>query len=131
MRALLAICLTGGLALGACATPRTTGPAPRSGRLAHTVLIWLREGVPPERADAIVAEFTRVAQGFDGLEACTVGHARASLRPTVDASFDLAITMVFADEAAELAWQADADHHALVEGTRADIERLVVFDALE
>ena len=95
------------------------------------MLVWLKDEVPPERVDEIAAELARVARNFPGLEACTVGRPRSSLRPTVDASFDLAVTMVFADEAAELAWQADPGHRALVERTREEIERIVVFDALE
>lgn len=125
MRALFA------LALVACAAPGPGGPAPGSGRLTHTVLIWLAEDAPEGSAGTLAEEFVQVASGFEGLEACTVGRARSSIRPTVDASFDLALTMVFRDEAAEVAWQADPGHRALVERSRDAIARLVVYDALE
>jgi hypothetical protein len=50
-------------------------------------------------------------------------------RPVVDASYDFAITAVFADMAAHDAYQVDPVHKAFVAAFKASWERVQIYDA--
>ncbi len=96
--------------------------------LTHMVFLWLKA---PQDADARSA-IVKVSRSFVNLpmvQSLRINRAEPSDRPIVDDSFDLAISMTFADRAALDCYLKDPVHITAVEEViRPRIRKIVVYD---
>lgn len=119
-----------GLVGPGCIGCRVPPPAPR-GSVQHVVVLWLKH--PGDEADraALVAASKRF-RSIEGVLDVRVGPPLPSERPIVDDSFDVALVMSFADEAALAGYLADPAHLAATHDVLQPlVERLVVYDLVE
>lgn len=96
--------------------------------LVHTVFFWLK----PELTPAQRAGFAQALETLRTIpmQAFYVGRpAPVAARPVVDASFDYAITCVFADVAAHDAYQTHPVHQAFVAHGKPLWSRVQIYDA--
>ncbi len=105
------------------------GPRAEDGgtRVTHVVVFWLKN--PGNTADR--ETITRASLGLGeipGVLEVTTGTPVPSDRPVVDDSFDVALTIVFRDEAALRAYDGHPRHEALRAAIKPLVERLVVYD---
>ena len=98
--------------------------------LVHTVLFYLRPGLTPGQREEFRRDGLESLRPITSLAAYYVGQPAASPpRPVVDASYDFAITAVFADLAAHDAYQADPVHLAFVAHFKDRWQRVQIYDA--
>ncbi len=102
---------TAALCLAACSTPAPapTGPAAVQPRVAHVVIVWLKDPSDVAAREALV----RATLGFesiDGVVDVQVGGPIPSEREIVDDTFDLYILVMLRDRDALDAYLAHPDH---------------------
>ena len=96
--------------------------------LVHSVYFWLKPDVSPAQRAEFVAALERLRTV--PMTAFYLGRpAPVAARPVVDASFDYAITCVFADVAAHDAYQAHPEHLAFVALGKTLWTRVQIYDA--
>lgn len=97
--------------------------------LVHTVFFWLK----PELTAAQRADFRRGVESLGGIksiEKVYIGApAGTEKRPVIDHSFDVGLTVLCKDTAAEKAYQIDPIHLAFVEKFKSSWTRVQVYDA--
>lgn len=97
--------------------------------LYHCVYFWLKPELTPEQR----AEFRRGVETLKGIKAAaqvSVGvPAKTTLRPVIDASYDVALIVVCANVAAEAAYQVDPIHLAFVEKFKTFWTRVQIYDS--
>jgi hypothetical protein len=97
--------------------------------LVHSVFFWLK----PELTAAQRAEFRQGVEALGAIKAVEkiyVGKAAATeKRPVIDHSFDVALTVLCKDIAAEKAYQVDPIHLAFVEKFKSNWARVQVYNA--
>ena len=97
--------------------------------LIHTVFFWLK----PELSAEQRSEFRRAVETLGGIKAVDkiyVGTPAATeRRPIIDASYDVALTVVCRDVAAHDAYQVDPLHLAFVEQCKTFWTRVQIYDA--
>lgn len=114
-----------------CMAPRQGPALPAPALVQHVVLCWLREPGNAADREALI-DASQGLTDIPGLLALRTGTALPSDRPLVDSTFDLALIMTFADEAAMRAYLGHPRHVALVEAqVRPRVARLLVYDILE
>ena len=93
----------------------------------HTVYFWLRRDLTPaERAD-----FDRGVASLGtvpGTQHFWVGTPADTNRPVIDRTYDVGMTSVFADAAAQDAYQVHPIHLAFVQDHSAKWIRVAVYD---
>jgi hypothetical protein len=96
--------------------------------LIHTVFFWLK----PELTEAQRAEFRRGVETLGTIrtvEKFYVGKPAATeKRPVIDHTFDVGITVICQDTAAERAYQIDPIHLAFIEKFKPFWTRVQVYD---
>jgi hypothetical protein len=98
--------------------------------LVHTVLFYLRPGLTPAQREEFRRDGLESLRPIASLAAYYVGRpAITPPRPVVDASYDFAITCVFADLAAHDTYQADPRHLAFVARFKDRWQRVQIYDA--
>ena len=104
-----------------------TQPAGRFG-VTHVVLCWLKTpGDAAQRKQLIEASYR--FQEIPGVSLIAAGTAIPSTRPVVDASFDVAVVILFEDEAALRAYDAHPIHRqAVQELLRPLTQRIQIYD---
>jgi hypothetical protein len=104
-----------------------TQPTGRFG-VTHVVLCWLKTpGDESQRKQLIDA--SRSFQKIPGVSLIAAGTAIPSTRPVVDSSFDVAIVMMFEDEAALRAYDAHPIHRQAVQDLlRPLTQRIQIYD---
>ena len=105
------------------ATPLQAAPA----TVFHTVVFWLKADTPASKVDEIIAN-TKSIERMSMVEKVYVGQPIMSPRDVVDDSFSVAFTMVFKDEAALQAYNADPHHKKLSSRTLPHVARGVIYD---
>ncbi len=102
---------------------------PRGTMLYHCVYFWLK----PELTPAQRADFRRGVESLKGIKAAaqvSVGvPAKTTLRPVIDASYDVALVVVCQDVAAEAAYQVDPLHLAFVANFKTCWTRVQIYDS--
>ncbi len=94
--------------------------------LVHSVFFWLK---PTSDRPAFRREVEKLA-GIPGLLACHVGvPAPTPHRPVIDASYDLALTVILRDLAAHDAYQEHPLHLAFLAACKERWTRVQVYDA--
>ncbi|MCX6937492.1 MAG: Dabb family protein [Verrucomicrobia bacterium] len=99
--------------------------------LVHTVVFWLRKDLSPAAREAFRREGLGSLSTISSVSTMHIGApAPIPPRPVVDASYDFAITALFADVAAHDAYQIDPAHKAFLARFKGDWERVQIYDAL-
>ena len=112
------------LATATSETPRDSGKSP----VHHVVLCWLKDSGNAAQRQRII-EASRAFRRIPGVQTVHAGEPVISDRPIVDDSFDVAITLSFADAAALATYLDHPDHRrAADEVLRPLVERIVVYD---
>ncbi len=97
--------------------------------LVHSVFFWLK----PDLSSAQRAEFERGVQSLAriaAVEHCYIGTpAGTEKRPSIDASYSVALTVLFKDVAAHDAYQIDPIHLAFVDACKTFWTRAQIYDA--
>lgn len=96
--------------------------------LLHTVLFWLKPGLPA----ASVAAFERGVRTLPGIAAVRfgfVGTPAATRRPVIDHSYAYKLVVGFDDLAGHDAYQADPVHQAFIAACAPYWERVQIYDA--
>jgi hypothetical protein len=97
--------------------------------LVHFVAFYLKPELTAEERSAF-REGLESLRAIPGLEAYHVGTPAATPpRPVVDASYDFAITCLFADVAAHDVYAVHPIHLAFIEAHRAKWRDVRIFDA--
>ncbi len=98
--------------------------------LVHTVFFYLKPGLTPAQCEEFRRDGLESLRPISSLVAYYVGRpATTPPRAVVDASYDFAITCVFADLAAHDAYQADPLHLAFVAQFKDRWQRVQIYDA--
>jgi hypothetical protein len=98
--------------------------------LVHTVVFWLRKDLSPALHAAFLQEGLESLRAVPSVSQLHIGRPAAiPPRPVVDASYDYAITAVFADVAAHDAYQIDPVHKAFVARFKTDWVKVQIYDA--
>ena len=119
------------LALASCST--STCPfapaAPRSGKIEHIVLMWLKKpGNAADRAKLIAAAKSLKAD-IKEVKSLDVGLAVPSDRPVVDSSFDVGLVMSFNSKADLASYEKNPVHlKAVTEILKPLTKKLQVYD---
>jgi len=96
--------------------------------LIHTVFFWLK----PELTEAQRAEFRRGVETLGTIRTVEKFHvgkpAATEKRPVIDHTFDVGITVICQDTAAERAYQVDPIHLAFIEKFKPFWTRVQVYD---
>lgn len=93
----------------------------------HSVYFWLKSDRTPEQR----GEFREELEALTGIETVQAGYVGSPVdsgRPVVDASFDIAVTVLFADRAGHDAYQVDPKHTAFLERFGDAWDRVLVYD---
>jgi len=114
------------LALGACSKPPARPVS--AGTVQHVVVCWLKEpGNEMARAQLIGTSLG--FKDLPGVLDVSAGTPLPSDRKEVDASFDVALTMTFRDEAALRTYEKHPAHKVAVENVlKPLVARFVVYD---
>ncbi|MEN9840591.1 MAG: hypothetical protein RL376_391 [Verrucomicrobiota bacterium] len=98
--------------------------------LVHTVVFWLRKDLSPAERAAFLHEGLESLRPIRCVSELHIGApAPIAPRPVVDASYDFAITALFADVAAHDAYQIDPLHKAFIARFKGHWERVQIYDA--
>lgn len=98
--------------------------------LVHTVIFWLRKDLTAAQREEFLKEGLESLRPITSVSALHVGSpAPIPPRPVVDASYDFAISVLFADVAAHNAYQVDPLHTAFVARFKTYWERVQIYDA--
>lgn len=100
--------------------------------LHHTVHFWLKPGVTDERKAAMIQGLKGLAQS-PNVSSAWVGTPAGTPRDIVDNSYDVQLLAVFADKAAQAAYQAEDDqvHMGFVAEFKDDWDKVLVYDSVE
>lgn len=97
--------------------------------LVHTVYFWLKSDLTP----AQLAEFRRGVESLGGIKAVRqiyIGTPAATgIRPVVDSSYSVGLTIVVDDVAGHDAYQIDPLHLAFVEKCKTFWTKVQIYDA--
>lgn len=97
--------------------------------LVHSVYFWLKEDISAEQR----REFSTALRGLrviDSAQAVYVGSPAATPdRPTIDASYDFALTVLFDSVEAHDRYQVDPAHTDFIAQHKAWWTRVQVYDA--
>ncbi|MDG1007495.1 MAG: Dabb family protein [Alphaproteobacteria bacterium] len=105
------------------ATPLHAAPS----TVFHTVIFWLKADTPAGKLEEIIAN-TKSLESLPMVEKVYVGQPIMSPREVVDDSFSVAFTMVFKDEAALKAYNADPRHKKSSSRALPHVARGVIYD---
>lgn len=104
--------------------------SPARGGFVHSVYFWLRPELSSEQRDA----FVRGLESLRGIEMVRhgwIGVPAATDRPVIDRSYSYALTLVFANDVEQEAYQV----HAVHDRFRRDFEtfwtRVQIYDSVE
>ncbi|HEY5228159.1 MAG TPA: Dabb family protein [Opitutaceae bacterium] len=97
--------------------------------LIHSVYFWLKAGLKPAERSHFKAEVNKLAAVGSVTKAYVGEPAHIAERSVTDRSFDVALTIVFADGAAHDAYQVDPIHLAFVDGNRESWAKVQVYDS--
>lgn len=92
------------------ATTADTAPPPETDQqISHTVVFWFKAQTPSTTVDEIIAQVKQF-ESLPMVEKVYVGKPLSSDREVVDDSFDIAFTLIFADEKSLREYEHDKTH---------------------
>ncbi len=94
----------------------------------HVVIFWTKPEVPGA-ADALLAGAQKYLAAVPGVRSFHVGTMVPSHRPVVEQSYQVALNIIFDDEAAQDAYQDHPLHHEFIaKAFKPNCAKCVVFD---
>ncbi len=94
----------------------------------HVVIFWT-DPAQPKAADELVAGADKYLRGIPGTLHYHCGRMVGSHRPVVDQSYQVALNLVFADKAAQDAYQVHPSHVEFVEKVFKKVcTKVVIYD---
>jgi hypothetical protein len=94
----------------------------------HVVIFWT-DPAQPNAADELLAGANQYLRDIPGTVFFHVGKMATSPRPVVDQSYQVALNVVFTDQAAQDAYQIHPDHVAFVEKVFKKVcKKVVIYD---
>jgi Stress responsive A/B Barrel Domain len=97
--------------------------------LIHSVYFWLRAGLTPSERSHFKAEVNKLSAVSTVTKMYVGEPAHIAERSVTDRSFDVALTIVFADGPAHDAYQVDPIHLAFVAGNKETWTKVQVYDS--
>ena len=97
-------------------------------KLAHIVYFTLNERTA-ESIDHLLSECQHYLNSHDGLLSFDVGTRVKELDREVNGDFDVSLHLVFADGAAQDAYQVSERHQTFIANNKANWKSIVVFDS--
>ncbi len=95
----------------------------------HTVFFWLRN--PANDTDRVaLVQGVKTLLSIEAITQGYVGTPGLTRRPVIDHSYDLSLTMVFADQEAHDVYQVHPVHEQFVADCAQLWERVQVYDAV-
>ena len=94
----------------------------------HVVIFWT-DPAQPKAADELIAGAEQYLRGIPGALHYHIGRMVGSHRPVVEQSYQVALNLVFADKAAQDAYQVHPSHVEFVEKVFKKVcKKVVVYD---
>jgi hypothetical protein len=98
--------------------------------LVHSVFFYLRPDLTPAQREEFLHEGLESLRAVPSVTQCHIGRPAAiPPRPVVDASYDFALTAIFADVAGHNAYQVHPLHTAFVARFKGCWQRVQIYDA--
>lgn len=93
----------------------------------HSVYFWLAN---PESNDdrAALQAGLETLRGVNAIQQATIGTPANTRRPVIDHSYDFALLLTFADEAAHDVYQVHPEHLAFVDACKHLWSRVQIYD---
>ena len=99
--------------------------------LIHSVYFWLKPDLTPAQRAHFRAEVAKLGAITSIAKIYVAPPAKIEARPVTDRSFDIALTIVFADGPAHDAYQVDPIHLAFVSGNKETWTKVQIYDSEE
>ncbi|MCE6988714.1 Dabb family protein [Dyadobacter sp. CY323] len=93
----------------------------------HNVFFWLKDKDSEEAKSALLAGIKSL-EAIESIEKAYIGTPATTRRPVIDATYDFAEIMVFADEAAHDVYQVHPLHTKFVADCAHLWERVLIYD---
>lgn len=93
----------------------------------HNVFFWLKEKDNEEAQQALLAGLNTL-KGIESIESVYIGTPASTRRPVIDATYDFAEILIFADEAAHDVYQVHPLHTRFVEDCAHLWNKVVIYD---
>ena len=93
----------------------------------HNVFFWLKEKDNEEAQKALLAGI-KTLEGIESIESVYIGTPASTRRPVIDATYDFAEILIFADEAAHDVYQVHPLHTKFVEECAHLWSKVVIYD---
>ncbi|WP_138480244.1 Dabb family protein [Dyadobacter bucti] len=93
----------------------------------HNVFFWLKEKDNEEARKALLAGIKSL-EAIESIESVYIGTPASTRRPVIDATYDFAEILIFADEAAHDVYQVHPLHTKFVADCAHLWERVVIYD---
>ncbi|WP_031528267.1 Dabb family protein [Dyadobacter crusticola] len=93
----------------------------------HNVFFWLKEKDNAAAREQLLAGIKSL-EAIESIESAYIGTPAATRRPVIDATYDFAEVLVFADEAAHDVYQVHPLHKKFVEENSHLWERVLIYD---
>jgi hypothetical protein len=93
----------------------------------HNVFFWLKEKDNEEARQALLAGIKSL-EAIESIESVYIGTPASTRRPAIDATYDFAEILVFADEAAHDVYQVHPLHKQFVDECAHLWERVLIYD---
>lgn len=103
----------------------------KSQGISHVVIVWLKDPGNQEHTTQII-ETTKGFTNIPGVTRVQTGRVVKSIRPVVDSSYDLALTIEFESLEALQAYESHPLHKkAIKEVIKPHVKKFVVYDFLQ
>lgn len=83
--------------------------------LSHAVIFWIKPEAPPDAAEMLLAGCYQYLKDLPGVVNFHAGKMVPSHRPVVDQTYQVGLNVIFADKAAEEAYQTHPSHLEFIE----------------
>jgi hypothetical protein len=98
----------------------------------HVVVCWLKHPGDASARQELIDQSKAFEGHIPGLIHVSAGEMLPSTRPTVDSSYDVAIAMVFRDEASLRSYEKNPVHQRAVRETlQPRVSKLVIYDFID
>jgi len=95
----------------------------------HAVYFWLRDDLTPDELSTYTTKLEALA-GIESVTHCYIGTPAATDRPIIDRSYSYALVVIFEDEAAHDAYQADPIHDDFRDSCASFWTRVQIYDSI-
>jgi len=96
--------------------------------LIHTVYFWLHEGTPAARLDGLIKDCYEILGRCPTVKQIYAGKPAATKRDVVDSSYQVSITVLFEDLAAQDAYQVEPIHFEFIAKNKDIWKKVQVYD---